>query len=420
MAAGRRQQRPVRINKRTVDALKPPAKGEPERLVWDERLKGFGVRVTAQGIKSYVIQYRIGGRGARTRRFTIGRHGSPFTAETARDRAEKLLRQARDGIDPANLRHALNDMPTVKEVSERYLAEHAELRKKPRSVEEDRRNLRLHIWPELGSHRLSEITRWTALKFHAAMKERPTAANRCAALLSHIFSMAASPKWALLPEGHNPFRRIDKYPERKRERFLSGNELARLGDALAASDGKEHPSALAAIRLLLLTGARLSEILTLEWRMVDLERKCLRLPDSKTGRKVIPLGAPALKVLKHLGERRLNGYVLPGEREDRHFIGIQRPWQRVRSEAKLDDVRLHDLRHSFASVAAASGDSLFLIGKVLGHRQAATTERYSHIDLDPARAVADRTARQIATAMRATRGKSRKHLTSNIVPMRRS
>ncbi len=176
--------------------------------------------------------------------------------------------------------------------------------------------------------------------------------------------------------------------------------MAQLGDALstAQQDG-ESLFAVAAIRLLVLTGARKSEILTLKWEHVDTERGCLRLPDSKTGAKVIPLGAAALEALSKIPRIEGNPYVLPGL-EGRHFVGLQRTWERIRKRAGLEDVRLHDLRHSWASVAVAGGDSLYLVGKVLGHQQASTTERYAHLADDPLKAVADKTAGRIAAAMK--------------------
>jgi integrase len=383
-----------RLTKRTVDAARPRAR---EALIWDGDLKGFGLRVTPAGVKSYVIQYRVGGGRGQSKRFTIGKHGSPYTPETARERAETLLRLAREGKDPAHARRAASEAPTLKTFSERYIAEYAKVRKKPRTVAEDERLLKLRVLPALGTRKLLKITDTDAIKFHSSMSGAPVAANRSAALAAHIYAIAA--KWGEVPGGYNPFRGIEKFVEKARERYLTSQELARLGDALKACEGEEPPSALDGIRLLLLTGARLNEILTAEWRMVDFEQKCLRLPDSKTGKKVVPLGAPALELLKGLPREEENRFILPGHRGGKHFIGIQHVWQRVREKAKLPDVRLHDLRHSFASVAVASGDSLYLVGKVLGHKQSSTTERYAHAHGDPVRAVADRAARRIATAM---------------------
>ncbi len=198
-------------------------------------------------------------------------------------------------------------------------------------------------------------------------------------------------------------------------RASSAAELVRLDDALSAAeqDGTTSPYPIAAIRLLLLTGARKSEILTLRWEHVDFERKCLRLPQSKTGAKVIPLGDPSLELLADLPHQDGNPYVICGDKPGQHFVGLTKAWERIRRRAELDSVRLHDLRHSFASVAVAGGDSLYLIGKVLGHKQARTTERYAHLADDPLRAVADRTAGQIAQTMNS--GK-----TDNVVPLRQN
>ena len=195
-------------------------------------------------------------------------------------------------------------------------------------------------------------------------------------------------------------RGVTLYEGEKRKRYLAASELADLGDALSAAqqDG-ENPFAVAAIRLLVLTGARKSEIPTLKWEHVDAEHGYLQLPDSKTGAKVIPLGAAALETLSEIPRIEGNPYVLPG-REGRYFVGLQKTWERIRRRAGLEDVRLHDLRHSFASMAVAGGDSLYLVGKVLGHQQARTTERYAHLADDPLRAVADKTAGQIAAAMK--------------------
>jgi integrase len=220
-------------------------------------------------------------------------------------------------------------------------------------------------------------------------------ATRTVGLLGGIFTFAV--ERGVRPD--NPARGVKRFRGKKQERFLAPSELAQLGDALttAQQDG-ESLYAVAAIRLLVLTGARKSEILTLKWDYVDTERGCLRLPDSKTGAKVIPLGAAALEALVNIPRIEDNPYVFPG-RKCGHFVGLYNNWDRIRKRAGLEDVRLHDLRHSFASVAVAGGSSLYLVGKVLGHEQASTTERYAHLADDPLRAVADKTAGQIAAAM---------------------
>ena len=396
----------AKITKRMVDATEP---GENDLFVWDTDLKGFGLKVSPAGSKVYLIQYRLGGREARTQRYTIGKHGSPWTPDKAREEAERLLGRVANELDPAKERKARLAVhradaaaPTLAEFAARYIDECAKPYKKPRTVEEDERNLRLHVNPVLGMLKLKDISAADIAKFHAARRATPTNANRCRALLSHLFKMAEV--WGERRPGSNPCRYVEKFGERKRERFLSADELARLAEALEHAEGQEPFSAIAAIRLLILTGCRLSEILSLRWEWIDFERSCLRLPDSKSGAKNVPLGAPALRALAELRRQEGSPYVLPAERGDGHFIGIQKPWQRIRAIAGLNDVRIHDLRHSFASIAVSGGDSLYLVGKVLGHRQSRTTERYAHLRDDPLRAVADRASERIASIMGASRG----------------
>lgn len=193
--------------------------------------------------------------------------------------------------------------------------------------------------------------------------------------------------------------------------LLSAEELSRLGEALSGAEREgTNPFAIAAIRLLALTGARRGEVLSLRWQRdsngagyVDFDQKCLHLLDSKTDEKRVPLGAPALELLANLPRIEGNPFVFPGNAGG-HFVGLPKIWNEIRRRAGLDNVRLHDLRHSYASTAVASGDSLYLVGKVLGHRQASTTQRYAHLSDDPLRDVADRTARQIAGAMASRKG----------------
>jgi integrase len=229
------------------------------------------------------------------------------------------------------------------------------------------------------------------------MRERPTAANRVLALLSKMMNLAE--RWGLRPDGSNPCRHVERYRETKRERYLSEAELARLGAALAAAEqtGAEEPEVVAALRLLVFTGCRMGEILGLCWECVDFERRCLNLPDSKTGAKTVPLNVPALEVLAGL-ERR-SEYVIPG-RDPRHaLVNLSKPWDRIRVAAKLEGVRIHDLRHSFAAVAAGSGHSLLIIGGLLGHKQAQTTRRYAHLSDDPLRAASEAVGGRIAAAL---------------------
>ena len=257
--------------------------------------------------------------------------------------------------------------------------------------------LRLHVLPALGSMRIGEITRADILRFHTGRKAHPTNANRCLALLSHVFSIAE--QWGERPQGSNPCHHVDRFPEVKRERFLKPDELVRLGAALEAADGVIHPSVIAATRLLLLTGARLSEILELRWEWIDFERGIARLPKSKSGAKNLHLPAPALALLKAMPRVPDNPFVLPGNKPGSRLVGIQKAWQRLRRMAQIPDLRIHDLRHSFASVGAGAGLGLPVIGALLGHSQAATTQRYAHLAADPLKQASDLIAAEIAKAL---------------------
>ena len=377
----------TKITKRVVDAM---TAGDQ---IWDAALKGFGVR-RQKDRPCYFVSYRHNGR---RRWVTIGAHGS-LTPDQARSTALQVLGSVAAGGDPAAARAADKVSGSVAQLCERFLTEHAPRHNKRSTPAEYQRLVRLHIQPKLGALRVNNVTQADVAKWHASFKTNPFAGNRSLALLKHLFNLAE--RWGLRTLA-NPARLVEMYPERPRERLLTAPELRRLGASLDGAEElqQEHPSVIACIRLLVLTGARLSEILTLRWEHVDFERGVLRLPDSKTGAKAVPLGTPAIELLRRLHERATSLFVCPGADGTAPFVGIQRPWRRIRASARLDGLRLHDLRHAFASVAAMAGDSLYLIGKVLGHRQASTTERYAHLQDDPLRAVADRTSRSILRAM---------------------
>ena len=376
-----------KLTKRFVDSLKPVQ--EREVLVWDEIVKGFGLRIYPGGAKGYFVQYRAKGR---TRRLALGRHGV-LTADQARRLAQDALARVRAGADPAEDRRRAAQGSTVAELAERYLTEHARTKKKRSSAETDARNLRLHVLPRLGRRLAADVSRADLSALRHAMRATPGAANRVLALVSKMFSLAE--RWGLRPDGSNPARHIERFPERKMQRFLSARELARLGDVLTEMErsGTEPLETVAAVRILILTGARRGEILGLEWQHVDLDAACLRLPDSKEGgAKLIPLGTHAIGALARLPRR--SRWVLPTVAGDGP-VSLSKPWSRMRRRAGLDDVRLHDLRHSFASVGVAGGDSLFIVGSILGHKRASTTERYAHLSDDPRRAAMERIGARI-------------------------
>jgi integrase len=255
------------------------------------------------------------------------------------------------------------------------------------------------IVPALGRHRVTEVTRADIAKIHHDLRHIPYDANRCLEIISKMFSLAEM--WGLRPEGTNPRKHIKKYPEEKRERFLSAAELRRVGEALREmeDEGIELSSAIAAVRLLILTGCRLGEIMTLKWEYVDFAGKALRLPDSKTGAKVVHLGQPAIKVLEKVERVEKNPWVIVGTKPGARLSDLQPFWQRVRARAGLKDVRIHDLRHTFASTAVAAGQGLPMIGKLLGHTQVQTTARYAHLAADPVKDAAERVASNLAQAI---------------------
>ena len=335
----------AKLTKRAVEAVRP---ADRDLILWDTELKGFGCKVTPKGKRVYFTYYRT--REGQQRRPSIGVHGA-MTCEQARETARQWL--ADRDRDPSGLRQARKSAPTVAEFAERYVTQHAEAKKSSKSTAQDRRMLERFVLPAFGKRKLAEVTRADVVKLHHRLKDTPYQANRVLALLSKMFNLAA--RWDLRPDGTNPCRHVEKYRERNRERFLLEAELARLAEVLAAAERTrtESPGVIAAIRLLLFTGARLSEILTLRWEHVDVEGQCLRLPDSKTGAKVVYLPPAALEILTALDRHEDNPYVIAGAKLGSHLINLQKPWRRIRAKAGLGDVRLHDLRHSFASMAVA-------------------------------------------------------------------
>lgn len=391
-----------KLTKRRVDAAKAGT------TIWDGEIPGFGLRVSKTGVRAYVLKYR---RGAVQRWLTIGRHGATLTSETARAEAKKLLGRVANNEDPAAERADMRNAETVEAFAETYLANYARPSKKASSVAEDERNLKNHILPALGSLRIRDVTRAEIARFHQSMRATPYAANRCRALLSHLFRMAE--RWGVRADNSNPCAYVEKFKEKGRERFLSPKELRRLGRVLAFLERKGSAVyEVAAIRLLLLTGARLSEILTLRWEHIDGAARLIRLADSKTGAKTIALSAPALMALASIPRQQGNPYVICGAVAGAHLVNLQKPWRRIRKAAGLDDVRLHDLRHSFASVAVAGGMSLPLIGSLLGHSQPQTTARYAHLADDPRLAAADAVAASIAASMGGE--------TAKVIPLRKA
>lgn len=315
-----------------------------------------------------------------------------------------MLGEIAAGRDPAAERDKAKADKSLGVVLEQFMAEHVRPKLKPSTADGYQRVAKLYVLPALGRRLIGEVMRQDIARLHHEMHAKPYQANSTLAMLSKFFAWAE--KHGLRPDGSNPCRHVDKYRENRRERFLGQAELGRLGDALrkAEQDKSCSPWVIAAIRLLTFTGARRNEILSLRWEHVSEEHECLMLPDSKTGRKAIHLNAPALALMQSIPRMEGNPYVICGEKPGQHLVNLEKPWRRIRKAAKLDDVRLHDLRHSFASVAASGGQSLVVIGKMLGHSQPATAARYAHLGDDPVKAASDAVGRQIAAAMESRSG----------------
>lgn len=380
--------RRCRVTKAVVDSL---IQGETAR---DDKLPGFGVR-RQRGRPIYFLQKRINGR---VRWLTIGPHGAPWTPELARKEAYRLLGAIAEGENPATERQMRLDNPTLAEAFALFREDHLPTVKSATATRYEVL-FRLHILPLLGTHRVSDISRQDIQRLHRKLADIEASANYAVAVMSKLMNWCEDHGYR--PENSNPCRRVKKFRPVKRERFLSKEELGRLGETLRSLEatGVEGPFVIAAIRLLIFTGARMGEILTLRWTFVDFDRKFLALPDSKTGQKYINLNSFALEVLSSMPRVQGNPFVIVGRNEGARLINLEKPWRRIRKAAGIDDVRIHDLRHSFASFAADTGGSLRMIGKLLGHTQPQTTDRYAHLTDDPVRQLNERVGTSLATAM---------------------
>lgn len=418
-----------KLNNGVVDRLEARAS---DYVTWCGGSPGFGVRVRPSGRKSFIVQYDFEGR---SRKVTVGTFPT-LTVDQARKRATELLAKVQLGEDVA-AKPVAEENPTVAELCDEYLKKGCGHKKASTKVT-DKGCIERHIKPLLGHRRVKDLKRRHIEDFFSAVAAGETAKNevidgkriivkggegaarRTVRLFGGILTYAIGREYI----SENPRRGVKIGKDNANERYLYGDELRRLGDALREAETvglpwqfnegakTKHrpknadtlrevidPYAIAALRLLLLTGCRLGEILTLEWSQVDLERGFLRLPDSKTGKKDVILGAPALKVLADIPRVKDNPYVIVGETKGKPRSDLKRPWRRVTAHAGLPGLRLHDLRHSFASMGAASGMGLPIVGKLLGHASPSTTARYAHLADDPLRRASDSIANSISAAM---------------------
>lgn len=387
----------IKITKTTVEAIAPT---ECDQIFWDAALKGFGLKVTPAGSRVYLVQYRTGGgRSGVSKRVTIGKHGSPWTPDMARNEAKTILARVTQGSDPAKAKRLDRQMLTVSELCDKYLKDGTGT-KKASTLSTDKGRIERHIKPLIGKLKLTDVTQADIKKFIKNVAEGATAADvktkkrgraivrggkgtatRTVGLLGGILTYAV--ELGLLAT--NPVTGVKRYPDKKNERYLTAGELGTLGAELRRAElHGVNPKAVAIIRLLVFTGARRGEIERLRWPEVDLTGSRLRLDDSKTGQKTIPLNGAALAILATLREASAGkGFVFPAAKGEGHYVGTPRIWSALRKRIGLSEVRLHDLRHSFASVGVTAGTPLIIVGALLGHSDHATTLRYAHLAADP-------------------------------------
>lgn len=419
-----------KLTKRFVESVKPMAAGQ--MLIFDDKLAGFGLRVMPSGVRSYFVQYRNAQR--RSRRLTIGKHGGAMTADGARDKAWRILSVVKDGGDPVADRRALLKAPTVNDLLGRYIAEHVDndKRRHPHRAStrvEIKRVVDRHIRPALGRQKVAAVTRQDMAKLHRELADTPRQANFVLAVCSKVFNLAEL--WDMRPDGSNPCRRIERNPELHRERFLRAEELNRLGATLRMAEREGLPWTVdeskpqskhlakpenrrtryprvttAAVELLLYTGCRLSEVLNLRWDQIDFDRGSIELAETKAGGpQVVVMNAPARQVLKQLHKMKASAWVLPSALDKARPLAksaIENSWQRIRAAAKLEDVRLHDLRHTVGTRAGQSGANGFLVRDLLRHKDLATTNIYVNRDDDPdeaLRTLSELVGEEIAAAL---------------------
>ena len=412
-----------KLTKRVVDALRP----DPKRDVfkWDAgdgALKGFGVRVKPSGVASYLVQYR--NNEGRTRRLVLGRVGE-LTPDEARRIAADKLKEARTGGDPSAERHAARAAITVSELCDLYLAD-AKGRIKASTLAMDRSRIECHVKPLIGRRTVGALTRRDIERFQTDVAAGKTAkprrekgrggrgsggrgvAARTVGMLGTILEFGK--RHGMISE--NPARGVRRFPDNKRWRFLSLDELAALGEAMreGAANGA-NCTGVAAVRMLLLTGCRRNEVLGLPWAWLDTKARCIRFADTKSGAQLRPIGATAAKQMAAQSRHKTSKWIFPADRGDGHFVGLPRVLARLCARAGLKDVTVHTLRHSFAAMAAELGFSELTIAGLLGHSVPGVTARYAHVPDSALVVAADRVSARMAAALD---GKAR----AEVVPMR--
>ncbi len=371
-----------KLTKRYVDSIKPVAK--KELLHFDSELRGFGIRVFPTGRRTYFIQYR--NQFGRTRRMKIGAHGA-LTPEQAREEAKKLLGEIAKGVDPSEEHKTSKDKPSFQDLAQQYLTIYAKANKRPKSYKEDKGMLDRVLLDRFGSRKIEEITSHDIQLLHQEFHDKPYTANRIRALLSKMFNLAKQWKWISV----NPVEGVSKYQEHKRDRWLNEEEMERFWEVL---DKHSYLRTSFAFKLMLLTGARKREVLQATWDQFDLEKGIWTKPSHLTKqnkKEHLPISSNAIQILAQLKENNPSdsNYLFPGRVDGKPIQEVKTFWKTVLKEANIENFRIHDLRHTHASHLVSSGLSLSVVGKLLGHTQASTTQRYAHLADEPLREAAE-------------------------------
>lgn len=373
-----------KLNKTTVDAAKA---AEKPYIIFDRELAGYGLKVTPKGKKIFIYQYRLKGT-QKTKRITIGQYldfvesdgkNIRLTVHSARDIAEILRGKVKSGLDPKVETRKVKEGVLTSHLLDQFISQYVKVKLKPTTQYGYKSYIENVIRPEFGMKAVTDISRTDIARLHNRNANQPCRANHIYATLSRFLSWCED--LGYIREGSNPCAKVKKYKIKGKERYLKPDENERLSHVIqnAIADGKESIYAMSALQLLRFTGARRNEILGLRWDWVDLENGIINLPDSKTGRKRIVINSAAKKVFEKIPKVAGNPFVIVGKKNGQHLVNIQKPWSRIRRLAGLEDVRVHDLRHTFASFAVANGKSLHVVGMLLGHKQSSTTYRYAHL-----------------------------------------
>ena len=387
----------AKLTKTAIDRFQYQGDGKSRDVRWDEEPHGFGLRVYASGKKAYIVSYRTRGR---KRLMTLGAHGT-LTLEQARKRARKLLSQVDDGRDPLAEKQRKAQGETFEALTKKYIEDYAkgpQFPKKPRNKtwKADENRLARHIPHGWKGRKVDDIARWEVERLHSQIGAlHPYAANRLLSVLGKMFRLAKV--WGFIePTADNPVEGIERYKEHKRKRWLTPEELPGLAKAI---DAEGNIYIRAVLWLYMLTGARKTELLGAKWEDVDWARAQLRLPETKAGEEqAVSLSAPALAILQALPRQEGNPYIIPGGKKRHHLVNLDKPWRRIRTAARLEDVRLHDLRRTVGSWLTQDGVDLNRIKEALRHADISTTLTYSRLHDDAAKPIMEQHGRRILEA----------------------